>query len=84
MVKKEDIIECYRFLLGRLPENDAVVDEKLQSQQIEDVILDMVSSLEFLEAHKVAIARRLSAVKERQIGVGQPDGPAPVSNGRVA
>jgi len=61
MVKRENILDCYRFLLDRLPENDDVVDAKCQAATLEDVVADMVVSPEFLNRHKVAIAQYLLA-----------------------
>jgi hypothetical protein len=61
MIKREDILDCYRFLLDRLPENERVVDEKSQTKNLENVVAAIVAGPEFLEGHKVAIARYLRA-----------------------
>jgi len=61
MVKKEDVLDCYRFLLDRLPENDGVVEAKCRTIDLETVVADIVAGEEFLKNHKVAIARYILA-----------------------
>jgi hypothetical protein len=57
VIKREDILLCYEFLLDRSPENESVVDEKCQAKTLEAVVGDMVAGAEFMKSHKVAIAR---------------------------
>ncbi|MBV9783951.1 MAG: hypothetical protein JO264_09035 [Acidisphaera sp.] len=52
-------MNCYRFLLDREPETEQVVEDKCRASSLDLLIDDMVSSSEFLEAHKVAIAQIL-------------------------
>lgn len=59
MIRREEVRECYRLLLDREPESEQVVDDKCQADTIDLLIEDMVSSSEFLEANKVAIAQFL-------------------------
>ncbi len=56
MVDRNDVLACYKFLLDRSPENDAVVDAKCEARDIADVVVSMVTGEEFLENHKHAIA----------------------------
>jgi hypothetical protein len=63
MITKQDVLDCYFFLLDRSPENEQVIEEKCQAHSLEDLVADMVTSTEFLEAHKVALARQLLSSK---------------------
>jgi acetyltransferase-like isoleucine patch superfamily enzyme len=57
-VSREAVIWGYRFLLGREPESDAVIQEKLATTDIAQLIRDLVGSAEFeVSAHALLFKR---------------------------
>ena len=47
-VTKEQVVNCYRYILGREPENVSAVEEKMQSfQNLEEMRKDFLESYEF-------------------------------------
>jgi hypothetical protein len=61
MVEKDQVLACYRFLLDRSPENDEVVEIKCMAPSLDHVVRSIVTGAEFLDNHKIAIAKHLIA-----------------------
>ena len=46
-VSREDVLNCYHLLLGRVPESDQVIDQKLSANSQRGLVMEFVSSEEF-------------------------------------
>jgi SAM-dependent methyltransferase len=51
-VTRENVIWCYRMLLGREPENEGAINSKLQRSSTEELLREFLTSREFLNSKR--------------------------------
>jgi len=51
-VTRENVIWCYRMLLGREPENEAAIDSKLRRSSTDELLREFLTSREFLNSKR--------------------------------
>ena len=61
MVTREDVLDCYRFLLDREPESETVITEKCKANDLTLTIEGIIASTEFLNLHKLPLESHFDA-----------------------